>query len=209
MQNMQNIQNTQNGYGSNPVSGGGGNASTRSILGAGPGPEFRAPGAPTQPGANYTAPPAMVTATMAAQMPAANPTRVPLGGGNINRPINPPAYRGDLGATAQNPVAGPTPLVHGPAAARSPIQMPGPEAFGLAHRKDEMQEVDWTTVRRQMRDLGVKSFQQDDLPGGKSRLTCQLQLANGTTTVVEGLGTSEKEAVENCLNKIRQARPRN
>lgn len=184
----------------------------RYVLGGGPGPEFQQPGAPTQPGANYNAPPAMVIANMATHLPASNPTRVPLGGGMPNRPAAPLAQRNDLGMAQNQPLqnqnfnAGPIPAAKGPASPRSPIQMPGPEAFGLGHNKEELTEVNWTVIRKQMRDLGVKSFQNEEIAGGKFRLTCQLQTSTGSVLLVEGLGNTEKEAVDNCLAKAQQAR---
>jgi len=145
----------------------------------------------------------MVTATMAAQIPASNPTRVPLQTGQIQ-----PRTGSDVGGpfglgqpiAAANAVANGNP---GRGPARQLIQMPGPDAFGLSHATAQTEELDWTSLRRQMKDLGVRSFQHEELSPGKHRMVCQLLNQNGQALLVEGQGLTEREAVDNCLAKVR------
>ncbi len=163
---------------------------------------------PTQPGANYNVPPAMVMATMAAHLPASQPTRVPLGVGQGLDPTS----AGMFGAPLKRPqpVAplnlGPTPLAQINHSARSPIYLPGPESFGLVGASPQTQEVDWLGVRNRIKALGIRSFHHEEFQPGRHRFTCQLNNNQGSPLLVEGSGTTESEAIEGCLAKAVQVR---
>ncbi len=163
---------------------------------------------PTQPGANYIAPPAMVMATMAAHLPASQPTKVPLGVRQELDQTNGGAMNGSL--KRNQPVAplnlGPTPLAQVNHSARSPIYLPGPESFGLVRPSQPSHEVDWLGVRNRIKALGIRSFQHEEYQPGRHRFTCQLNTNQGALILVEGSGTTEFDAIEGCLAKAIQVR---
>ena len=186
-------------------------APQRRVMGGGDAPAFQQPGMPTQPGANYNAPPAMVMANMAAHLPASQPNRVPLGigqnfgqgSGGVTQALRPQNQQ-------SLPVnLGPTPVVQANPSARSPIYLPGPESFGLVNTSAQASEVDWVSVRSRIKALAVRSFNHEELPTGRHRFTCQLNSNQGGLLLVEGSGATESEAIEECLakaNQVRQAR---
>ena len=183
-------------------------APQRFVLGGGDSPAFQQPGMPTQPGANYNVPPAMVMATMAAHLPASQPVRVPLGvsqglvqinGSQFGAPLKRPQPGAPLNL-------GPTPLAQANHSARSPIYLPGPESFGLVVSTQQTQEVDWLGVRNRIKALGIRSFQHEEFQPGRHRFTCQLNTNQGALLLVEGSGTTESEAIEGCLAKAVQVR---
>jgi len=178
------------------------------VLGGGDAPAFQQPGMPTQPGANYNAPPAMVMANMAAHLPASQPKRVPLGvGQNFGQSSG--AMAQGLRPQTQQPLPlnlGPTPVAQANPSARSPIYLPGPESFGLVSTTTQASEVDWVSVRSRIKALAVRSFNHEELPTGRHRFTCQLQSNQGGLLLVEGAGATESEAIEECLAKATQIR---
>jgi hypothetical protein len=180
----------------------------RLVLGGGDAPAFQQPGMPTQPGANYNAPPAMVMANMAAHLPASQPKRVPLGvGQNFGQSSG--AMAQGLRPQTQQPLPlnlGPTPVAQANPSARSPIYLPGPESFGLVSATTQASEVDWVNVRSRIKALAVRSFNHEELPTGRHRFTCQLQSNQGGLLLVEGAGATESEAIEECLAKATQIR---
>ena len=180
----------------------------RLVLGGGDAPAFQQPGMPTQPGANYNAPPAMVMANMAAHLPASQPKRVPLGvAQNFGQSSG--AMAQGLRPQTQQPLPlnlGPTPVAQANPSARSPIYLPGPESFGLVSATTQASEVDWVNVRSRIKALAVRSFNHEELPTGRHRFTCQLQSNQGGLLLVEGAGATESEAIEECLAKATQIR---
>lgn len=180
----------------------------RLVLGGGDAPAFQQPGMPTQPGANYNAPPAMVMANMAAHLPASQPKRVPLGvgqslgqgNGGVSQALRAP------GQPAVPVNLGPTPVAQANHSARSPIYLPGPESFGLVSTSAQTADVDWVSVRNRIRALAVRSFNHEELPTGRHRFTCQLNSNQGGLLLVEGSGATESEAIEECLAKAAQVR---
>ncbi len=183
-------------------------APQRLVMGGGDAPAFQQPGMPTQPGANYNAPPAMVMANMAAHLPASQPQRVPLGVGQNFGQANRAMSQG-LRPQNQQPLPlnlGPTPVAQANPSARSPIYLPGPESFGLVSTTTQASEVDWVSVRSRIKALAVRSFNHEELPTGRHRFTCQLNSNQGGLLLVEGAGATESEAIEECLAKATQVR---
>lgn len=86
--------------------------------------------------------------------------------------------------------------------ALTPIRMPSPSELGIAGSKASF---DWSAAHARLRELGVVSFQLEQLTEGGYRFHCRLPAdANGAPHPIEARGATEGEAVETVLVKAEQ-----
>ena len=83
--------------------------------------------------------------------------------------------------------------------------MPSPEELGLGGRPDIVAQLDWSTARRQLENLGAVSFQLERLSQGGYRFGCRL-VASGQTVPITANATTEAEAVQLVLQQAEQWR---
>jgi hypothetical protein len=62
--------------------------------------------------------------------------------------------------------------------------------------------VDWSAVRRSLREVGAVSFRLDQLPAGQVRFSVWLP-GGAASRLVQADGDSESAAVRNCLARCR------
>lgn len=92
------------------------------------------------------------------------------------------------------------------------VAIPSPEELGIRPAGGEgaprraaarAEELDWTTTRQHLRQIGVARFELTDLPRGGFRFSCWVPAAGGTK-LVQGDGSTEADAVRTCLERARQ-----
>ena len=109
---------------------------------------------------------------------------------------------------------------------RATMKLPSPEAFGLgaapkasiaqavnslvgpqlSQERFNITAVNWTVVREELRRLGAKSFQMEQMNDGRHRFACKVSKLSGQTDLVEVFGQTEEEAVRNGLDRANAIR---
>ncbi|MFO0926565.1 MAG: PilZ domain-containing protein [Gemmataceae bacterium] len=142
------------------------------------------------------------------------------------RPATNPAGRGAMADASRDPLPPPPPSaapapaprvmrgVRGedrPAAprpvARASVAIPTPEELGIgggarppAATRQLAQNLDWSTARAQMQQLGVVRFQLENTASGGTRFSCWVGDGAGSR-LVQADGENEAEAVRTCLDR--------
>jgi hypothetical protein len=100
------------------------------------------------------------------------------------------------------PAASATPIVRGqiPAAEPTTLKIPAPEEFGirLGGPEQRRDRLDWDQLRQRLDGLGARSFQLEKQGTG---FYFECKLPSGT---VEGVGSTEAEAVNVALDRIKK-----
>lgn len=118
-----------------------------------------------------------------------------------------PAPRVLRGVRGEDRPAAPAPAPQ--VAVRASVAIPTPEELGIgaarpaAATRQVASNLDWSTARAQMQQLGVVRFQLENTTSGGSRFSCWVG-DGAAARLVQADGASEAEAVNACLDRARQ-----
>ena len=88
----------------------------------------------------------------------------------------------------------------------SPVAMPSPDKLGVAGKAADV-APDWEAIHRRIQELGVVSFQADQLSAEVFQFTCLMPTAEaGRTHRIEGHGATQAEAARRALDEARRWR---
>jgi hypothetical protein len=149
-------------------------------------------GPPTYPPGTSTVPP-----RQSAPRAQAAGVAAPAPGRNVVQNTTPPRPTAVRGVAEDEPAR---PRV-------TSVAMPSPDQLQVGAARPADSGIDWTATRGRLQDLGVVSFQVDQLPAGGFQFTCFLPTAEaGKTHRVEAHGATEAEAVRRALDEARRWR---
>lgn len=88
----------------------------------------------------------------------------------------------------------------------APVAMPSPDKLGVGGRPADGAS-DWTAIHRRIQELGVVSFQADQLSAEVYQFTCLMPTAEaGRTHRIEGHGATQAEAARRALDEAQRWR---
>lgn len=155
------------------------------------------PGAVMQPPGGYPVRPA-APVRQAAPIPPRLPVPPASASAQPAAALPKPVFRG---VAAEQPEPAAPPVV-----APAPLTMPSPTALGVALAQ-AAEGTDWTTVRRQLQELGATAFQVRQVSAGRCQFSIQLSTSQpGRCHRIDAEGTGEAEAVAHALQAARRWR---